>query len=93
MKILQQDNWVSCKDAAGTDGMFEFQLTVAKSEGYRDHGLQKGSRHFFIYTLAHAEIFILVCFFLLFLALSASQNSNLSILSSQLDCCSSRGGK
>lgn len=45
MKILQQDNWVSCKDAAGKDGMFEPQFTLAKSEGYRDHGPEKGSWH------------------------------------------------
>lgn len=37
----------------------------AKSEGYKDHGLEKGSWHLFIYTLARTEIFILMDFFLL----------------------------
>jgi len=81
------------KHAAGKDGVSESRFTVAKPEGYKDHGLEKGSRHIFIYFLAHTEVFILL-FFFLFLCLSATQNSNLNtFLSSQLDYCSSRDGE
>lgn len=59
MKILQQDNQVWYKHAAGKDGVFESWFTVAKKEGY------KGSWHLFIYILAHTEIFILMGFFFL----------------------------
>lgn len=81
------------KHAAGKDGVFESRFTVAKLEGYKDHGLEKGSQHLFSYMLAHTEIFILM-FFFLFLGLSPTKNSNLNIfLSSQLDYGSSRDGK
>lgn len=82
-----------CKHAAGKDGVFEFRFPVANLEGYKDRGLENGSRHLFIYILAYTEIFILMVF-LLFLGLSATRNSNLKIfLSSQLDYCSSRDRK